>query len=602
LVALVLLLAPAGASAHFWSPPPPSETISAGGSHSCAIRPDDASLACWGDDSAGQLDEVPGGEFGSVSAGGTHTCAIRTDDASLACWGDDSAGQLDEVPGGAFRSVSAGGTHTCAIRADDSSLACWGDDSAGQLDEVPGGAFRSVSSGGTHTCAIRWDEDLVCWGDDSAGQLDGVPNQGGFHFYFHHHHFLFWYDEPDFVAVAAGGAHTCAIREHGGTLLCWGDDSAGQLDEVPDGAFRSVSAGGTHTCAIRTDASLACWGDDSAGQLDGVPDGAFRSVSAGGTHTCAAGEGGGVACWGDNTSGQVEPWMLTDPLPSGVTGTPYSFQFATTPQAPLPVFSLTSGKLPDGLKLDAKGKLSGTPTKAGTFAFTVGASNGITPDAEREVTLKVVDPPAKPVVAVQQVAPPEGLPPPTAGVNFNIDPLEGTVRIKCGADDPFVNLPAPKQVPISCTVDTKHGTAGLTTSKGAGAGTQSAHFWGGIFGVSQSAGQNWDTQLKLTGRLKCEKRKGGGAARTSRRRVRKRGKGAGRKLWGSGKGNYTTSGNYGSATVRGTTWLVVDRCDNSTLFGVQEGVVTVSDFAKGTTLSLYPGQHYVARGAIPRLR
>jgi Putative Ig domain/Regulator of chromosome condensation (RCC1) repeat len=589
---------PVVAPAHFSPPPPIAETISAGGAHSCAIRTD-ASLVCWGDDSAGQLDEVPEGEFTSVSAGGTHACAIRTD-ATLACWGDDSAGQLDEVPEGEFRAVSAGGTHTCAIRIDF-SLVCWGDDSAGQLDGVPGGWFRSVSAGGTHTCAIRVDRDLVCWGDDSAGQLDGIPNEGGFHIYFHHHHFFFWDDSDDFISVGAGGTHTCAVREDG-DLVCWGDDSAGQLDEVPSGKFHSVSAGRAHTCAIRTDASLVCWGDDSAGPVDEVPEGEFSSVSAGGAHSCATGGDTGFACWGSNASGQVEPWMLTAPLPSGVTGTPYSFQFATTPQAPLPAFSLSSGKLPDGLKLGAKGKLSGTPTKVGTFTFTVSASNGVTPDAVREVTLKVVDPPAEPAAAVQQVAPPEGLPPPTAGVNFNIDPIGGTVRIKCGANNSFVNLPAPKQIPISCTVDTKDGTAGLTTSKGTGAGTQSAHFWGGIFGVSQSAAQNWDTDLNLAGRLKCEKRKGGGAARTSSRRVHKRGKGAGRKLWGSGKGNYTTSGNYGSATVRGTTWLVVDRCDNSTLFGVQEGVVTVRDFVKGTTLSLYPGKHYVARGAIPRLK
>ena len=174
------------------------------------------------------------------------------------------------------------------------------------------------------------------------------------------------------------------------------------------------------------------------------------------------------------------------------------------------------------------------------------------------------------------------------------------MRTKCADGGSFVDLPAPEQIPISCVVDTNHGTAGLTTSKGEGAGTQSAHFWGGVFGVGQKAAGNWDTELRLAGRLKCEKR-GGKGARDSRAYKRGRG-GGGRKLWGSGKGNYTTSGSYGSATVRGTTWLVADRCDNSTLFAVAEGVVTVRDFVKGTTLSLYPGQHYVARGAIPRLR
>jgi len=87
---------------------------------------------------------------------------------------------------------------------------------------------------------------------------------------------------PGSGQVAAGGSHTCAIRDDG-TLACWGDDSAGQLDEVPSGTFRSLSAGGTHTCAIRTDGTLACWGDDSAGQLYfGAQDDALYAMSAAG--------------------------------------------------------------------------------------------------------------------------------------------------------------------------------------------------------------------------------------------------------------------------------------------------------------------------------
>ena len=75
----------------------------------------------------------------------------------------------------------------------------------------------------------------------------------------------------------------------------------------------------------------------------------------------------------------------------------------------------------------------------------------------------------------------------------------------------------------------------------------------------------------------------------------------GRKLWGSGKGNYTTSGSYGSATVRGTTWLVVDRCDSSTLFKVAEGTVWVRDFVNEKSLILTTGQQYIAKAQIPRI-
>ena len=602
LLLLCLASAPAGAALT-------PDGVSAGGAHSCAVAAD-GTLACWGDDSAGQLDEVPGGEFRSVSAGGGHSCAIRTD-GTLACWGDDSLGQLDEIPAGEFRSVSAGGAHTCAITADG-ALACWGDDSAGQLDEVPGGEFRSVSAGGGHSCAIRTDGTLACWGDDSAGQVSGAPKASGHWllrwWHWHHHHWRpYWYWEEDeplhFISVAAGDSHSCAVDD-GGALSCWGEGSAGQLDGIPAGAFRSVSAAGEDSCAIRADGALACWGDDSLGQLDEVPAGSFLSASVGGGHICAVGVGGQLACWGDNEQGQVQPSMLDAAPPAGVVGAPYQLQFATTPQAPAAVFSF-AGKLPDGLALSATGKLSGTPTKAGSFSFTAIAANGLTADATQEVTVKIAAAPAAPAAAV--IAPPaprEGLPPPTAGETVNVAPAGGVIGVKCPADTGFVRLTAPTQIPLTCLIDAGNGTVDLTASKGNEAGTQSANFWGGIFGLAQKAADNYVTELKLAGQLKCEKRKKGkpGKKRSRSRRLLKRGGGGGRRLWGSGKGNYKTVGSYGSATVRGTTWLVVDRCDNSTFFSVREGVVTVRDFVKGSVFALQPGEHYLAKATIPRLK
>ena len=50
---------------------------------------------------------VPDGAFSSVSAGGWHSCGLRPD-GSVECWGDNEVGQVD-APDGAFSSVSAGG-------------------------------------------------------------------------------------------------------------------------------------------------------------------------------------------------------------------------------------------------------------------------------------------------------------------------------------------------------------------------------------------------------------------------------------------------------------------------------------------------------------
>ena len=56
---------------------------------------------------------------------------------------------------------------------------------------------------------------------------------------------------------------------------------------------------------------------------------------------------------------------------------------------PAPTFS-TPGPLPTGVTLSSAGSLSGTPTAAGVFTFTITATNGISPDATQSFTLTVV--------------------------------------------------------------------------------------------------------------------------------------------------------------------------------------------------------------------
>jgi len=58
---------------------------------------------------------------------------------------------------------------------------------------------------------------------------------------------------------------------------------------------------------------------------------------------------------------------------------------------------VTAGTLPDGLPLSTDGVLSGTPTAAGTFTFTLTASNGTAPDAVlNDVTITVTPPATSP--------------------------------------------------------------------------------------------------------------------------------------------------------------------------------------------------------------
>jgi hypothetical protein len=74
--------------------------------------------------------------------------------------------------------------------------------------------------------------------------------------------------------------------------------------------------------------------------------------------------------------------------PAGVVGQAYSYLFPAT-GSPQPAVSYLSGKVPAGLALWADGTLRGTPTKAGTFTFTMEAYNGVGKVAKQKVTVIV---------------------------------------------------------------------------------------------------------------------------------------------------------------------------------------------------------------------
>lgn len=81
------------------------------------------------------------------------------------------------------------------------------------------------------------------------------------------------------------------------------------------------------------------------------------------------------------------PVFSAQSAPAGTVGTPYSYQFVANGA---PAYSLGSGSFPAGLTLDPMtGILSGTPTIATGYTFTVNATNGngTTPSTSQSVTI-----------------------------------------------------------------------------------------------------------------------------------------------------------------------------------------------------------------------
>ncbi|GGL07535.1 YVTN family beta-propeller protein [Curtobacterium luteum] len=134
-----------------------------------------------------------------------------------------------------------------------------------------------------------------------------------------------------------------------------------------------------------------------AGVLSGTPTSAGKS-----TFVVRASNGVGQDATTDPITMRVEPkpeapaFTADNPPKSATIGTPYSFTFTAT-GSPSPTFSVSKGQLPDGLTLSSDGVLSGTPTSADTFTFTVAASNGVGTDAATDpITITVTQAPVAP--------------------------------------------------------------------------------------------------------------------------------------------------------------------------------------------------------------
>lgn len=101
---------------------------------------------------------------------------------------------------------------------------------------------------------------------------------------------------------------------------------------------------------------------------------------------------GAAACGGDDPSlPQLTPITIgTSSLPGGQVGVPYSATLAATGGQPESYgWSVTTGALPAGLALSTAGRLSGTPTAAGTYDFEVQVVDAQSGSARRSLTLVI---------------------------------------------------------------------------------------------------------------------------------------------------------------------------------------------------------------------
>lgn len=141
----------------------------------------------------------------------------------------------------------------------------------------------------------------------------------------------------------------------------------------------------------------------SAGVLSGTP-------TTAGTFPVAFKVTDSAGCTGEKTIDVSICTVLSlSSLPDGRVGTSYNRTITVTGGTAPFTFAKTSGSLPPGLSLSSAGVLSGTPSAAGTFNFTVQATDALGCTGSRSYSIQIC-----PVIAV---APPT-LAPGTTGVSY----------------------------------------------------------------------------------------------------------------------------------------------------------------------------------------
>lgn len=195
------------------------------------------------------------------------------------------------------------------------------------------GTIVLADAGERHTCALLSTGGILCWGSNGQGRLGTGSGDPGS-------------TRPvqiagtrDYIDVAAGGGHTCAVAETH-QVFCWGVNSSGQLGDgttaesavpvaVQSGeSFTTVAAGLRHTCALASSGQAYCWGENPVEQLgttaaaetcsinsntrpcsttplpvQNAP--AFAHLSVGLSTSCALTPGGEAYCWGWNNFGAL---------------------------------------------------------------------------------------------------------------------------------------------------------------------------------------------------------------------------------------------------------------------------------------------------------
>jgi hypothetical protein len=324
----------------------------------------------------------------AIAAGGSHMCALLST-GMVECWGGNQAGVvgngaesspfLTPIPVTGVSNataIAAGGTQSCALIGG--TWNCWGYDGLGVIG-VPGTSCNggvpctltptplitgatAFSTGFSSTCAFV-SGAVKCLGDPIYGEIGTTVGPDSCSGYMNN-----CAQSPvtvtsslltNVTALSAGLDHSICALTQGGSVVCWGDDTDGQIG--PNGGASmcnggspcsptpatvagvnnatAVSVGNGFACALVQSGAVECWGNNADGELGHAETNSCEfntfpcsatplavtgltgatAIAAGNSFACALVQGGTVECWGANFSGELGNASVTGTCQGGST-------------------------------------------------------------------------------------------------------------------------------------------------------------------------------------------------------------------------------------------------------------------------------------------
>jgi hypothetical protein len=342
-IAVVLLLACAGAPAGSRPPAPDADDDAAAGSppaDAARTPTPDAAAAAEGPSFAPDVTVEPPppdaalpatGDGGiaqmllsrAIGLGYYHSCLV-TPTHEIRCFGNVAVDDPRVHPPAGLRAEQISGAHNgfCVLPVGAmpalpggvlplsivaKKLTCWGHKNTffppANLEMNP----IQYGIGYDHGCALNADHSVVCWGQ--PGTMFKAP------------------DGLRAKALAVASFFNCVIKEDD-SVACWGinppappPDLRAKIIAVTfhgNAKLPDAPQGTNHACAIQLDDTVKCWGTDDGGNLTPPVDlGPVRDIAVATIDSCALKMDGTPVCWGTNKYDAMDPTRY-HPMPPGL--------------------------------------------------------------------------------------------------------------------------------------------------------------------------------------------------------------------------------------------------------------------------------------------